>query len=98
MVDQELPSRRQDQNMRPLRTDELDLWLQFLADAFGNKHPNMLELFRMLIDKDKHFHVEDILLLGQLPVRFCGVRTCYVLYAYHYRKGFCLAEHCSRDT
>ena len=53
------------QNIRSLKADELELWLQFLADAFGNKHPNMLELFRMLVNKDKHFHVEDILLLGQ---------------------------------
>ena len=55
----------QGQNMRSLKVDELELWLQFLADAFGNKHANMLELFRMLVNKDKHFHVEDVLLLGQ---------------------------------
>ena len=53
------------QSIRSLKADELELWLRFLAGAFGNKHPNMLELFRMLVNKDKHFHVEDVLLLGQ---------------------------------
>ena len=38
----------QDQNMHSFKPDELELWLGFLADAFGNKHPNMLELFQMM--------------------------------------------------
>lgn len=63
-------------NIRSLKADELELWLQFLADAFGNKHPNMLELFRMLINKDKHFHVEDILLLGQRFAIALYFNTC----------------------
>ena len=52
--------------IRSLKAGELDLWLQFLADAFRNKYPsvNMLELFRMQVNKDKYFHVEDVLLLG----------------------------------
>ena len=58
--------RRDQAIIRSLKAGELDLWLQFLADAFRNKYPNvnMLELFRMQINKDKHFHVEDILFLG----------------------------------
>ena len=52
--------------IRSLNAGELDLWLQFLADAFRSKYPNvnMLELFRMLVNKDKYFQVEDVLLLG----------------------------------
>ena len=55
----------QEQEIRCLKAGELDLWLQFLVEAFGNKHPNMLELFTMLVNKDKQFHMEDVLLLGQ---------------------------------
>ena len=69
----------QDQNMRSLKVDELESWLQFLAHAFGNKGPNMLELFRMLVNKDKHFHVEDVLLLGQyFTIHQQHLRTRYV--------------------
>ena len=52
--------------IRSLNAGELDLWLQFLADAFKSKYPNvnMLELFRMQVNKDKYFQVEDVLLLG----------------------------------
>ena len=66
--------------MRCLKSDELELWLQFLADAFSDKHPNMLELFRMQVNEDKHFHVEDVLLLGQYftTVQEQNLRTCYV--------------------
>ena len=52
--------------IRSLKTEELDAWVQFLAEAYGKKYPNVnkLELFRMLVDKDKYFHVEDVLVLG----------------------------------
>ena len=69
----------QDQTMRSLKSDELESWLQFLADAFS-KYPNMLELFRMQVNEDKHFHVEDVLLLGQCltTVQQERLRTYYV--------------------
>ena len=57
-------AQNQEQTIRSLKPDELDSWLQFLVDAFGNKYPNMLELFQMQINSDKHFHVKDVLLLG----------------------------------
>ena len=40
----------QDQNMHSLKPDQLELQLGFLTNAFGNKRPSMLELFRMMVN------------------------------------------------
>ena len=38
--------------MCSFKSDELELRLGFLADAFDNKRPNMLKLFQMMVNKD----------------------------------------------
>ena len=57
---------REKEIIRSLKTEELEALFQFLAEAFRKKYTNfnVLELFRMQIDKDKYFHVEDVLVLG----------------------------------
>jgi len=49
-----------------LKPGEVDAWLQFLAEAFAKKGPNMLEVFKKKLDNDIDFHCGDVLLLGTI--------------------------------
>ena len=55
-----------DGRVHQLKPGEVDAWLQFLAEAFAEKGPNMLKVFQKKLNNDTDFHCGDILLLGTL--------------------------------
>lgn len=58
--------KKADGKIHLLKPGEVDAWLQFLAEAFAKKGPNMLEVFQKKLNNDTDFHCGDVLLLGTL--------------------------------
>ena len=81
-----------DGRIHSLKPHEVDAWLQFLAEAFAKKGPNMLEVFQRNLSNDTDFHCGDVLLLGTLSnliqVTSSNYRQCI----------WQLGQYCSRIT